>query len=169
MLNPILIIGGSKRYRPLFAALKDLGIEIKQVPSAQEGVAALDLKPYDAVVMEWDLSFSNPLEIVERIKKTRPKVPVLALGSGPEPLAERLCRSENRMAPCFLKHFAGPETIYMAQTMREMNSGCGFYASTDNIRQLYRLLPHICITFLEIHKSLILCIVSTADRPASPF
>ena len=84
MLNPILIIGGSKRYRPLFAALKDLGIEIKQVPSAQEGVAALDLKPYDAVVMEWDLSFSNPLEIVERIKKTRPKVPVLALGSGPD-------------------------------------------------------------------------------------
>jgi len=56
MLNPILIIGGSKRYRPLFAALKDLGIEIKQVPSAQEGVAALYLKPYDAVVMEWDLS-----------------------------------------------------------------------------------------------------------------
>jgi DNA-binding NtrC family response regulator len=85
MLNPILIVGGSKRYRPLFSALKDLGIKIEQVHSAQEAISTLDLKSYDAVVMEWDLSSSSPLETVERIKKTRPKIPVLALGSGPDP------------------------------------------------------------------------------------
>ena len=84
MLNPILIIGGSKRYRPLFAALKDLHIQTNQVLSGEEALATLNMRSYDAVIMEWDLSYSSALETVERIKKIRPNIPVLAVGSGPD-------------------------------------------------------------------------------------
>ena len=84
MLNPILIIGGSKRYRPLFAALKDLSIQTNQVLSGDEALATLNMKSYDAVVMEWDLSYLSSLETVESIKKIRPNIPVLAVGSGPD-------------------------------------------------------------------------------------
>ncbi len=84
MLNPILIIGGSKRYRPLFASLKDLHIQTNQVLSGEEALATLNMRSYDAVIMEWDLSYSSALETVERIKKIRPNIPVLAVGSGPD-------------------------------------------------------------------------------------
>ena len=84
MLNPILIIGASKRYVPLFSALKDLGIETEQVPSPSEALATLCAKPYGAVLMECDHGLPSGMDTAEKIHKTRPNIPVVALGSGPD-------------------------------------------------------------------------------------
>lgn len=42
MLSPILVIGDSKRYEPLFTALKDIEIVAEQVPSPSEGLVVQD-------------------------------------------------------------------------------------------------------------------------------
>jgi len=84
MLNPILIIGASKRYVPLFSALKDLGIETEQVPSPSEALSTLCAKSYGAVLMECDQGLPSGIDTAEKIHKTRPNIPVVALGSGPD-------------------------------------------------------------------------------------
>ncbi len=81
MLSPILIIADSKRYRPLFTALNDLGIKAEQVSPDNEGLMAMSAKSYAAVVMEWDLPSLNRLETLRQIQKIRPNLPVVALGS----------------------------------------------------------------------------------------
>ncbi|HEX9880454.1 MAG TPA: sigma-54 dependent transcriptional regulator [Candidatus Binatia bacterium] len=97
MLNPILIIGGSKRYVPLFSALKDLGIETEQIPSASDALTTLETKSYGAVLMEWDFSQTDSLETVEKIRKSMPHLPVVALGSGPEIHDDKAARSKELM------------------------------------------------------------------------
>ncbi len=66
MLNPILIIGASKRYVPLFSALKDLGIETEQVPSPSEALSTLCAKSYGAVLMECDQGLPSGIDTAER-------------------------------------------------------------------------------------------------------
>jgi DNA-binding NtrC family response regulator len=82
MLSQILIVGSAKRYRPLFAALRDQGIKAEQVPTANEALMALTLKSYSAVIIDWDLPFLGRLEALEQIFKMQPNLPVVALGNG---------------------------------------------------------------------------------------
>ena len=96
-MNPILIIGGSKRYVPLFSALKDLGIETEQIPSATDALTTLATKSYGAVLMEWDYSQTDSLETVEKIRKSKPHLPVVALGSGPETREDAATRNKELM------------------------------------------------------------------------
>lgn len=89
MLNPILIIGASKRYVPLFSALKDLGIETEQVPSPSEALSTLCAKSYGAVLMECDQGIPSGIDTAQKIHKTRPNIPVVALGSSPDTRDEK--------------------------------------------------------------------------------
>ena len=82
MLSPILIIGDSKRYHPLFTALRDLDILVERVPSPNEGLKVLKMKLYAAVIVEGDLPHLNSLEALKQIQKIRPDTPVVALGGG---------------------------------------------------------------------------------------
>lgn len=85
MLSPILTIGDSNRYRPLFTALSDVGIKVEQVSFANVTLLPEAMQSYSAVVMDWDLSPSNRMETLNRIVEIRPNLPVLALGSSLEP------------------------------------------------------------------------------------
>ena len=82
MLSPILIVSDSKRYKPIFTALSDLGIKAEQVPFGNVALTAVTTKPYAVVVMEWDLPSSSRLETLKQIQKMRPNLPVVTLGSG---------------------------------------------------------------------------------------
>lgn len=85
MLSPILTIGDSKRYKPLFTALSDVGIKVEQVSFANVALLPEAMQSCSAVVMDWDLSPSNRMETLNRIQEMRPNLPVMALGSGLEP------------------------------------------------------------------------------------
>ncbi len=89
MFNPILIIGASKRYVPLFSALKDLGIETEQVPTPSEALSTLGSKSYGAVLMECDQGLPSGIDTAEKIHKTRPNIPVVALGNAPDTRDEK--------------------------------------------------------------------------------
>lgn len=85
MLTLILTIGDSKRYKPLFTALSDVGIKVEQVSFANVALLPEAMQSYSAVVVDWDLSPSNRMEILNRIQKIRLNLPVIALGSSLEP------------------------------------------------------------------------------------
>lgn len=95
MINPILIIGGSKRYVPLFSALKDLGIETEQVATPNEALITLEAKSYGAVLLEWEGSQTKGSETVARIRKSKPNLPVVALGNGPDTWDDKAIRSKD--------------------------------------------------------------------------
>lgn len=79
MLSPILTVGESNRYKPLFIALSDLGIKTDQVASGKECFMAISTRSYAAVVIEWDLPSSNRLSTLKQIRKISPNLPVVAL------------------------------------------------------------------------------------------
>lgn len=55
MLSPILVIGDSKRYEPLFTALRDIEIVAEQVPSPSEGlvVQMVELASVNRAAIQW--------------------------------------------------------------------------------------------------------------------
>lgn len=81
MFGQILVVGDSKKSRPLFAALRDQGVKAEQVPTVNEALMALVLKPYLAVVVEWGLPLVSGPETVKEIRKIRPELPMIALVS----------------------------------------------------------------------------------------
>jgi two-component system NtrC family response regulator len=95
MLSPILIIGGSKRYKALFTALSDLGIKTEQLPSVNPGLTSEAMKSYSAVVIEWDLPSLDRSNTLRQIQKLRPNIPVVALSSEPHAAIDGSARSEN--------------------------------------------------------------------------
>jgi DNA-binding NtrC family response regulator len=81
MSSLILIVSDSKRYKALFTALSDLGIKVEQVPFGNVSLMAKTMQSSSAVIVEWDPPSSNRLEIIKQIKKMRPNLPVVVLGS----------------------------------------------------------------------------------------
>jgi two-component system response regulator FlrC len=81
MFGQILVVGDSKKSRVLFAALRDQGVKADQVPTVNEALMALVLKPYLAVVVEWGLPLVSGPETVKEIRKIRPELPMIALVS----------------------------------------------------------------------------------------
>ncbi len=118
MLNPILIIGASKRYVPLFSALKDLGIETEQVPSPSEALSTLCAKSYGAVLMECDHGIPSSIDTAERIHKTRPNLPVVALGSGPDTRDEKELNSHKDLTDYL--PMTGVENIDLARLLSSL-------------------------------------------------
>ncbi len=82
MLKQLLVIGDSKRYRPLLTALHDLGIKVERMPSEDNDLTAISTQRHAAVLMEWDSFSSSRMETLKKIRKRWPKLPVLTLGSG---------------------------------------------------------------------------------------
>jgi DNA-binding NtrC family response regulator len=79
MLGQILVIGNSKRSRPLLASLRDQGIKTEEVPTGNEALMALAVRPYSAVIMDWDLPLLSGVETVRQIRRMQPELPVIAL------------------------------------------------------------------------------------------
>jgi len=81
-MKQLLLIGDSKRYRSLFIALHDLGIKVVQMSSDNDYLVAISTKSYAAVLMEWDSLSSSRTQILKKIRRMWPKLPLLVLGSG---------------------------------------------------------------------------------------
>ncbi len=116
MLSTILTISESDQYRPLFAALTDLGIKTEQVQSSDKALMALSTNSYAAVLMEGDL-LSKPTETLAEIQKIKPRLPVIVLGSNPED--DGLKEGLNELFSDYLS-LSGAENVDLARLLNRL-------------------------------------------------
>ncbi|MFQ5539056.1 MAG: sigma 54-interacting transcriptional regulator, partial [Candidatus Binatia bacterium] len=116
MLSTILTISDSDQYRPLFAALTDLGIKTEQVQSSDKALMALSTNAYAAVLMEGDL-LSKPTETIEGIQKIKPRLPVIVLGSSPN--TEDHKKGLSDLPPDYLS-LSGAENVDLARLLNRL-------------------------------------------------
>jgi CheY-like chemotaxis protein len=82
----ILIVDDKETMRFLLTeALKPLGYKIETVGDGKAAIQQVAEKVYDLVIADYTISKMNDLELIRRIKKMNPSLPILVVNTnGPE-------------------------------------------------------------------------------------
>jgi CheY-like chemotaxis protein len=68
------------------SVLEELGHQVTTVTSAQEALECFDKEPFDLVVTDFKMPRMNGAELIERVRKIKPALPVILLSGFAEPL-----------------------------------------------------------------------------------
>ncbi|HLA43941.1 MAG TPA: response regulator, partial [Aggregatilineales bacterium] len=82
MTRRILIVDANINFSlKLKRALEDAGYEIRTVTRLKPAVEAVEIDDFDAVVVDTDLEFTSPTEIIQNIRAVLPRIPAILTGT----------------------------------------------------------------------------------------